>query len=205
MRNLYLLTRDLHLYAGLAISPLVLVFAASVFVLNHPRTGPEPPPLPAPGAIVRVPPGIEKLEGMARANAAHQILSQLGINGETNWIGYDGKRGILTIPVARPGRDATVQVSLADGRATVELSRWRMTGAVAWLHKMPGPHLVAMRGNWLTTRVWRWMADALVYLLLFVTASGIYMWAVLRAERRTGLVLVALGAFSFAGVIYALL
>jgi hypothetical protein len=35
MRRFYLITRDLHLYAGLFLSPFVLVFSVSVFYLAH--------------------------------------------------------------------------------------------------------------------------------------------------------------------------
>ena len=35
MRRFYLVTRDLHLYVGLFLSPFVLVFAVSVFYLVH--------------------------------------------------------------------------------------------------------------------------------------------------------------------------
>ena len=35
MRRLYLVTRDLHLYIGLFLSPFVLVFAVSVVYLGH--------------------------------------------------------------------------------------------------------------------------------------------------------------------------
>ena len=39
---------------------------------------------------------------------------------------------------------------------------------------------------------------------MFVSISGIYLWAVLRAERRIGLTLIAAGALSFFGLVYAL-
>src|SRR4029079_9472663 len=35
MRRFYLITRDLHLYFGLFISPFILLFAISVFFLVH--------------------------------------------------------------------------------------------------------------------------------------------------------------------------
>jgi hypothetical protein len=35
MRRLYLITRDLHLYFGLFLSPFILVFSVSVFYLVH--------------------------------------------------------------------------------------------------------------------------------------------------------------------------
>jgi hypothetical protein len=41
--------------------------------------------------------------------------------------------------------------------------------------------------NWFPMRAWRWLSDATAYLTLFITVSGIYLWYVLRAERRIGL------------------
>jgi hypothetical protein len=35
MRRIYLITRDLHLYVGLFLSPFILVFSISVFYLVH--------------------------------------------------------------------------------------------------------------------------------------------------------------------------
>ena len=43
MRRFYLVTRDLHLYFGLFLSPFILAFCVSVFYLVHglaPRPGP---------------------------------------------------------------------------------------------------------------------------------------------------------------------
>jgi hypothetical protein len=53
-------------------------------------------------------------------------------------------------------------------------------------------------------KAWGWMADATVYLILFISVSGIYLWYVLRAERRVGLILVFAGALAFFGMAYAL-
>jgi len=47
-------------------------------------------------------------------------------------------------------------------------------------------------------RLWAWLADTTIYLLLFATASGIYLWLLLRAERKAGLVFMGVGALSFA-------
>ena len=43
-----------------------------------------------------------------------------------------------------------------------------------------------------------------IYLLLFLSASGIYLWAVLRSERSAGLALLCAGVLSFLGAVYAL-
>jgi len=36
-----------------------------------------------------------------------------------------------------------------------------------YLHKMPGQHNAAVRGNWVWMQLWRWLADSTVYLVLF--------------------------------------
>ena len=108
------------------------------------------------------------------------------------------------VPVSVPGRETTVNIDLQN--RTAEITR-RTTGiwdAMVTLHKAPGPHLAAIPMNWFMMRVWRWLADATVYLLLFISLSGIYLWIVLRAERRVGLILLAAGASSFFGIIYAI-
>ena len=53
-------------------------------------------------------------------------------------------------------------------------------------------------------RAWRTLADATVYLVLFVTLSGVYLWYVLKAERRIGLILLAAGGISFAALVHVL-
>ena len=75
---------------------------------------------------------------------------------------------------------------------------------LVYLHKMPGQHLANLRGNWVYMRLWRWLADGAVYAVLFLTLSGLYLWAVLRAERRIGIALIAAGGVSFLVSLYAL-
>ena len=53
--------------------------------------------------------------------------------------------------------------------------------------------------------VWKPFADATIYLTLFITVSGIYMWYAIRAERKIGFALLAAGALSFFGIIYAVI
>ena len=46
-------------------------------------------------------------------------------------------------------------------------------------------------------KVWKVMADGVVYLLLFLTTSGIFLWWFLKAERRLGYMAIGLGVFTF--------
>lgn len=203
-RRFYGIARDLHLYTGLFLSPFVLVFAVSVFFLVHtPDAGP-------PGAArvrtlaLAVPPGIAALAGRARVDAIQAVLARAGVKGEIGYIRHIPAEHRMIVPVTVPGRETTVAIDLARGSAEVSSRDTGLAAAFITLHKLPGPHLAQIRMNWWPMRVWRLLADASVYLLLFVTASGVYLWTALRSERRIGLVLLAAGAIAFTGAIYAL-
>jgi len=203
-KTFYRWTRDLHLYLGLYLSPFVLVFAISTILLNH---GWKPVGVPASPRVVdgiEIPQDLERVQGMRRALEVKKILAQVGVSGEINFIRTIPRENRIIIPVARPGQETTVSVDLKARTAVVETRETGIGDALIYLHRSPGPHNVAIRGNWLFTRVWRWLADGTVYLLLFLSASGVYLWVFLRAERRLGLILLAVGCTSCVGVIYAI-
>ena len=207
MRRFYLLTRDLHLYVGLFVSPFVLVFAVSVFYLVH---GLVQRPAPAVGPGVRIvsnldlPPALAQLTGRPRVEALRPVLEQLGVKGEIDFVRLVANEHRMVVPVRRPDHDTVVTLDFDQRTATIASTRQSLGEAVAYLHKMPGPHNVAVRGNTAAMRGWRVLADATAYAVLFLTVSGIYMWAVLRAERRVGLALMLAGAVSVFGLVYAI-
>ncbi len=206
MRRLYLLTRDLHLYVGLFISPFILVFAISVFVLLHGATGGVGRDSSAASQTVtgvRLPAGAELLQGRARLDALRPVLDGLGVQGEIDFIRHIARERRLVIPVTVPGRDTTVTLDYAQGIAVITSRPQPFGEALAYLHRTPGPHNVELRGNAFFMRLWRLMADATAYLLVFVTVSGVYLWTALRAERRVGVTLLAAGTASFLLLIYA--
>lgn len=197
-RALYRRTRDLHLYIGLFLSPFVLVYAISAIVINHAvlpwggRTGDDL----ARRTVRVVVPDVD--DGLKAAKA---VQRQIGVRGEVGWISRSAEEGRLSFPIETPGRLTNVGVDLATGVATVEERETGAWDAAVQLHKLPGPHNVKLRGNWVFTRAWGWLADATVYLLLFLTASGIYLWLVLKAERRAGLLFLGAGAATFVALL----
>jgi len=205
-RGFYLVTRDLHLYAGLFISPFVVLFIVSVFVLVHPPSAPSTPVARAAAPVqnLEIPPGLESLSGRARIDAVRPLLDRAGVHGEIGFIGYAPGEHRLSIPVNVPGRETIFEIDLNSRSATITARDTGLLDALVQLHKSPGPHLAGIRMNWIAMRIWRWLADATVYLLLFITASGIYLWTVLRSERRVGIVMLMAGAVSFFGMVYAL-
>lgn len=207
MRRFYLITRDLHLYFGLFLSPFILLFAISVFFLVHElpkRVGPAEPEVSRTVTGVQVPPGAASLQGRARLDALRPVLDQLGVSGEVDFIRHVASEHRVVIPVSVPGRMTTVNLDYERGTAVVTSHTQPFGDVLVYLHKTPGPHNVNLRGNARFMRVWRVVADATVYLFLFVTVSGIYLWVSLRAERRIGIALLVAGACSFFGLVYVI-
>lgn len=197
--------RDLHLYFGLFVSPFILLFAGSVFFLNHTKVATDRWTAVNTFQNLRIPGGFDRLKGREAVERAREILPQLGVTGEIGFLRYVQKDRHLILPVSKPGVETVVDVVLDARSASVSRRETSLWEALAYLHKMPGPHNVAIRGNWIATRVWRWFADATIYLTLFISMSGIYLWWVLKAERRIGLTLLSLGAVTFFGLIYAII
>jgi hypothetical protein len=207
MRRLYLITRDLHLYFGLFLSPFILVFSISVFYLVHGltrRPAPTASDTTRTVAVLSLPPGLAGMQARARVEALRPLLDQLGVRGEIDFVRHVTSEHRLIVPVRLPDSDTIVTVDYDKRTATVTTRRQSLGDALVYLHKMPGPHNVDVRGNTGLIRAWRLLADGTAYVLLFITISGIYLWLALRAERRVGLVLIVAGAVTFGGLVYVI-
>jgi hypothetical protein len=202
---IYRWLRDLHLYFGLFISPFILLFSASVFYLNHGKLIPSALPPVETFRDLAIPDGLDRLKGREAVERATAILPQVRVAGEIGFLRYVATDRHLIFPVTRAGSEATVDVDLDARTATVKRRPMRLWESIAYLHKMPGPHNVAIRGNWIGTQLWRVLADTTIYLLLFISLSGIYLWWAIKAERRIGFALLATGMATFFGLVYAVL
>jgi hypothetical protein len=195
-RNFYVWLRNLHLYFGLFVSPFVVVFSVSTILLNHGwkangRVTASTPEVP-----------IKIDEDLSNRELAQSIIQQLHLSGEFGMRRFPDENR-LTVNVSRPGQTITVNVDLEKQVARTDVKDMGYLDASRFLHIMPGPHKV--KGpDWFYTRAWGWMADTTVYLLLFISVSGIYMWAVIKAERKAGLIMLGSGAVTFIGMFLAL-
>ena len=203
-KTLYRWTRDLHLYLGLFVSPFLVAFAVSVFFLNHAKVDTSAVSSIATVRDIAVPAGMDGTQGREAVDRAREIVDQVGVTGEIGFVRYLGKEQRLVIPVSRPGVETVVDVDVSKRTAVVSRRITSVMESIAYLHKSPGPHNAVLRGNWFWTRVWRWLTDGTVYLLLFSSVSGLYLWFTIRAERRIGLVLIGAGAITFVAFLYGL-
>jgi hypothetical protein len=201
---LYRWLRDLHLYFGLFISPFVVVFAASVFFLNHAKVPMDQWETDETFANLRIPDGLESARGLEAVRLARTLLPQVSLRGEIGFTRYVKDARQFVFPVSRPGLESQVIVDLQNHSVRVSRRPTSLWEALAYLHKMPGPHNVAIRGNWFATRAWGWAADATIYLWLFITMSGVYLWYAIKAERTIGITLLAGGAGTFVALVYVI-
>ena len=201
---LYRWTRDLHLYFGLFVSPFVLLFAASVLFLNHAKVSTDQFTSVETVRDISIPQDIESARGPDAVAQAKSIMQQLRLDGEVGFTRYVKQTRLFMFPVSRPGLETIVNVDLSTKSATVSHRVTSFWESLAYLHKMPGPHNVNIRGNWVWTRAWRVFADATVYLVLFISISGVYLWYAIKAERRVGFTLLTAGGASLFGLIYAI-
>jgi hypothetical protein len=196
--------KDLHLYAGVFVSPFVLLFAFSVLFLNHAKVATDEWTSVRTVEGLRIPDGIPEATGAAAVELAQAIMSQIDVTGEVASTSFARRTGRFVFPVSRPGLDVRVVVDVAGRSATVSRRVTSSWEAIGYLHKMPGPHNANIRGNWAGTRLWGWFADATVYLVLFLSVSGIYLWYAIRAERRIGVTLLSAGALTLCGLAYVI-
>lgn len=193
------------MYLGLFVSPFVALFAVSVFFVVHSWIpGSKSAPSVRAASEVVFPENLESAKGREQVDALRRVLDDLEVPGEIGFIRFIPRERRFVLPVTRPGEQTTVELFLETRRASISTVRTGVADAMVYLHRMPGPHNVSIRGNSPHVQAWRWFADATVYFLLFVSVSGIYLWAGLKAERRVGLGLLGAGALSFGGLVYAL-
>ncbi|GAC1655179.1 MAG: hypothetical protein NVS4B3_19680 [Gemmatimonadaceae bacterium] len=200
-RRFYRWTRDVHLYVGLGLSPFVIVYAISAILLNHaylPWGGRH-----SPTVTRRLPVAVR--DDANSLHVAKEVREQIRLRGEIGYVIRDPRTRRISFPLETPGEVTQVRVDLDSAVATLEHQDTGVWDALIYLHKMPGPHNAKIRGNWVFTRLWGWLADATVYLLLFLSASGVYLWTVLKADRKAGLLFIGAGALSFAGIVTVLL
>jgi hypothetical protein len=201
-RTWYRWTRDLHLYAGLFLSPFVLMYAVSVVLLNHAFL-PWGARAPAKADTLNIQIAVE--DSANSLAVAKTVQGQLGVHGEIGFVSRRAGNPRISFPIETPGRSTMVRADLSTGQVAIER---RVTGAwdaTVYLHKMPGPHNVSVRGNWMFTRLWGWLADATVYLILFLSATGIYLWTVRKVERRAGLIFIGAGMLTFLALVTAII
>ena len=201
MKKYYPSIRALHLYFGLLISPLVLIFCISVLVLNHTDYINNRYP------IQNLPVTKTHIDKIPYDNSdlqtAENIIKKLGVKGEIDFIFQNDSQ--ISFPVLLPGFTTSIKIDKQTNDVLITRKEEGAFRATNFLHKMPGPHNAKLKGNSFFMQNWKLLADGVVYLLLFLSASGIFLWYFLKVERKLGWVSILVGIILFTGLLFFLL
>ena len=193
MKKYFPLIQDLHLYFGLFISPFIIIFGVSVLVLNHLTFVNNPS---ANKTFIERKLKINSIPYDSTDLGTGKFIGHLlGIEGEIDHV-FKGKDN-LSIGIIRPGLETNIKINTVNDSVFIRQARKGGLGATAYLHKMPGPHLAVFRKNTVFMKIWSVLADATVYLILFLTVSGIFLWYFLKVERKMGFYAISFGLLLF--------
>jgi hypothetical protein len=197
VKKYYPPARALHLYVGLFISPFVFIFGISVLVFNHPAF------INRVNTVKVLPERRTKFDKTPHDTSdiatASAILKKLNISGEIDFISKTDST--ISFPVMKPGLRINLKVNTNTDSVLIIRKQEGPLRATTYLHSMPGPHNVKVRGNSAFMKAWRILSDAVVYLLLFLTVSGVFLWYFLKVERVPGIYALTLGVLFFAGLL----
>lgn len=185
--------RRLHYYVGLYLLAFVWLFSLSGLLLNHQWTFAEFWPQRKVTTFERP---IQAPRGARELERAGDLLRQLDISGEIGTVTTRAPAG-FEIHVARPGTMFLITADLAGQRASVQRTDVNGWGAFRMLHTFSGvPRAGVPERDWLLTKIWSALMDAVSVGLICLVLSSLYMWWGLPPKRAWGLVALALGVLS---------
>ena len=168
----------IHLYLGLLCCGYLLVFGVSSLNFNHPFGFTEPSKQAVSWErAVALPPASE--DNNAESEAVRDALGLIGwpLPWETH---RDSPGGDLHFGLARPGKHYTIHVLRSSGRVRVEErpeGYWTVVRALHGNHGVPGSTLMS---------AWGMYTEVCTWFVLFAAASGVYLFAARKRERRVG-------------------
>jgi uncharacterized protein len=168
-----------HIYVSMAGFTLALLFGATGLTLNHQDFGLSEP------RVARSEIAIDKklIENPDRPALEQCLQQKLAIGSPST--DYHDDPDQIQITFATPGARTVVTINRADGRAEVEKENRGTLGRLGDLHK--GLDAGA---------VWFWTIDVAALMLISSSLTGIVTLLALRARRRTGFAVGALGVLS---------
>ncbi|MFQ5747741.1 MAG: hypothetical protein ACE5HF_11080 [Gemmatimonadota bacterium] len=193
MKSFSRIVRRTHMYAALALTPWIGMYALSTLAMNH-----------RPGLerwyggdferweLEREGPFIGSFRpGSGRLQAARAILSDLGLAGAHD-VSAREEDGTFTILRRDPISPRRITYFPATRTIRIERQAFRTPALLERLHRRRG-----FREPGLWNTAWGLGVDAAILALGLWVASGLWMWWEMKALRRWGAVCLAGGAGLF--------
>ena len=183
--------RRLHYYLGLYFLFFIWLFALTGLVLNHSWALTEFWPqrkVTTTEATIRRPASEIPIE------QARDLMRQLGVAGEIQWLATKPDATRLEFRVTRPGLQFDFKADWAQSRATVQRTDVNAWGTTRILHTFTGVRAGDPKNerDWIVTKLWACSMDAVAVGLVIMVASGVVMWLGLPGKRAWSIV--ALGS-----------
>jgi len=165
-----------HIYVSMAGFTLALLFAVTGLTLNHQDFGWSEP------RVVRSSITIDESLVSNPDQAALEKLTREKLGIRSPLTDYHEDPDVIQLTFAAPGKRTVVTINRADASGAVEKEERGLLGKLGDLHK-----------GFDTGRVWYWTIDLAALLLVVSSLTGMVTLIALRARRRSGFIVGALG------------
>ena len=184
--------RKVHIYIGLYFLLFIWLFSVSGLLLNHHWEFSEFWPQREESSFereVQIP-----AEGSDLARA-RDLMAQLDLSGEVEWLKRHSEDGRFHFRVTRPGKMTDVETDPQSERATLKLIELNTWGVLTSLHQFTGVRMNApdRKRDWLATHIWSFSIDALCAGLIILVVSSLFMWYQLEQKRGLGILVLSSG------------
>ena len=165
-----------HIYISMAGFTLAVLFGATGLTLNHQDFGFSDPRIARSEIVVDK----NLVDNPDQATLEQWVRQKLGIRSPST--DYQDDPDQIQMTFAVPGARTAVTINRVDGRGQVEKESRGFLGKLGDLHKGSDA------GN-----IWYWTIDVAAVLLVISSLTGMVTLLALRARRRTGFTVCALG------------
>jgi hypothetical protein len=169
----------IHIYVSMAGFTLAMLFGATGLTLNHQDFGLSDPRI----ANTKITVDRQLLHHPDPAVLEQALREQLGIRSRATDYHEDPDQIQMTFAV--PGARTVATINREDGRTEIERESRGFLGRLGDLHK-----------GFDTGAVWYWTIDVAALLIVISSITGIVTLFALRARRRTGFTVGALGVLT---------
>jgi hypothetical protein len=170
----------IHIYVSMAGLTLAMLFGLTGLALNHQDFGLSDPRV----QTSTIPIDKSLLQHVDRETLEAYLRQKLGIRSPSTDY-HDDDPDQIQVTYAAPGRRTIVTINRASATAEVEKESRGLLGKLGDLHK-----------GFDTGVVWYWTIDAAALLIVISSLTGIVTLIALRARRRVGFTVGALGVLT---------
>ena len=169
----------IHIYVSMAGLTLAMLFGATGLALNHQDFGFSSPQTTTSEIVLDK----NLLAHPDQATVDQYLREKLGLRSSAT--DYHDDPDQIQVTYATPGARTLVTINREDGKAEVENETRGFMGRLGDLHK-----------GFDTGKVWFWTIDLAALLIIVSSLTGIVTLLALRARRRVGFTVGALGVLT---------